>query len=193
MPTPSESHPCHDTIATLTPTRTVTAHRCESLMRDGNRCTRDVATVFRDGEWRCPSHRPKAPKTGEPRVHLPRPPVTDLKEPGDTVRLASWAAIQAARRRLPKQYASVVLDACREFRAGWALAKDTRLSDELIKATCAYWDALMAHNDPAAEAASRKALAVIGELLGHRPGATVDTMPGPRSGEVDHVWGERLG
>jgi len=185
-------HPVtNDTIATATETRTV--HRCEKLKRDGTVCGFYVGTVFYDGGWACAHHRPRnKPKDPNTPRRLPKAPVTDLKEPADAVRLAAWAAIQSARGRLPKQYASAVLDACREFRAGWALAQDTQAADELIKATCDYWKALQLGDDRAAQAAQRTALDAIGELLGHRPEASTTPGPGYELGEKDPVWGERL-
>ena len=104
--------------------RTVTAHRCEALMRDGQRCTRDVATVFQDGGWKCPSHRPRAPKDAKP-VKLPRPPVGAPKDPAEALQLVAWTVGQAALGRITKQHADAIRATCAEFRIAWAANDET--------------------------------------------------------------------
>src|SRR5258705_8931720 len=99
MPTPSaadvsqEVNAAHESRA---------VHPCEALKRNGQICGRYVATVFFNGLFRCPSHRPRRLKdaTSGTAPKPPRPPITSLKEPSDAVRLSSWAAVQGALGRL---------------------------------------------------------------------------------------------
>ena len=107
------------TESTLNPAKESRAvHRCEALKRDGTVCGRYVATLFLDGIWRCPGHRPRNTLARAPGdvPKLPRPPVTHLHEPQDAMRLASWAAIQSSLGRLDHQRSNSIVTACREFR-----------------------------------------------------------------------------
>jgi hypothetical protein len=99
--------------------------RCEVLKRNGDVCGRYVATLFLDGLWRCPSHRPRntVPRApGEKPQKLPKPPVTALTTPADAVALSSWAAIQTALGRLDHQRANSITASCRAFRLAYAAA-----------------------------------------------------------------------
>jgi len=116
-------------------------HRCESLRRDGTVCNRYVATLWVDGAWRCPSHRPRTNITapGEAAPKLPKPPVNALTDPADALKLSSWAAIQLARGRLDHQRANALATQCREFRRCFAV--EARHKQEL--ALVAAWELAM--------------------------------------------------
>src|SRR5437773_624422 len=103
MATPAQPQPTEqqrDSSATP-PANTIATqpvHPCEARTKDHRVCNKYVATVLIDGEWRCPSHRPrkKAPGNATEGGPASPPPVTSLKSPRDALRLSSWAAVEMA-------------------------------------------------------------------------------------------------
>jgi len=91
---------------------------CAATTRRGTHCGARVGVKDYGAGPRCPAHKPRV-ELGERGV---RSPVRELRTPGDSLRLASFAAVAAMEGRIPASRANAVANACREFRRSHAQA-----------------------------------------------------------------------